>query len=233
MRPQVIVHNTIGVDGAVTGFPVDMEVHYGALGNEGAEIHLIGAATVLAGLAQFGGGEIPETEADREPPATVENSRLPWWVIIDSGARLEGKLHSMRGFELCRDVVVLVSDATPPSYLAHLSARGYRHHVIGEQRVDLADAIALLASEYAAKRVLVDSGPSLVGALLDAGLVDRLSLLLAPHLVGREHAALFSQASHAATLSLDGLEVVGDSIVHLSYTVVDQSPDPRHLAANA
>jgi 2,5-diamino-6-(ribosylamino)-4(3H)-pyrimidinone 5'-phosphate reductase len=219
MRPETIVHNTLGVDGAVRGFPVDMGVHYGLVAEFGVQAHLIGSETVRAGIEDFGEDIGPEIEADLHPPETAENDQLPWWVIVDSGGRLGGLLHGMRRFEFCRDAVVLVSDTTPSSYLEYLQTRSYRHHVVGRERVDLAEAMALLSREYRVNKLLIDSGPALVGALLDAGLVDRISLVLAPHLAGCDQPTLFSKARGTVALKLQHHAPVGDGSVHLLYEV--------------
>jgi 2,5-diamino-6-(ribosylamino)-4(3H)-pyrimidinone 5'-phosphate reductase len=54
----------------------------------------------------------------------------------------------------------------------------------GEERVDLVAVLAMLAEREGAGVVRVDSGGALTGALLDAGLVDELSLLVHPCVVG-------------------------------------------------
>ena len=197
-RPRVVVHNTISIDGAVRGFPVDMGVHYGLVPAWGAEVHLVGSATFASGIEAFGGVE--ETAAHRTPPVVDDGDRRPWWVIPDSTGRLEGLLHNARAFGACRDVVVLVTDRTPMSYLGYLMERDYPVHILGEDRVDLEAAVSLCASRYGATSVLVDGGPALVGALLDAGLVDVLSLVVNPAIVGGDPGAevgatsLFAQA---------------------------------------
>lgn len=219
MRPETIVHNTIGLDGAVRGFPVDMGVHYGLVAQLGVDAHLIGSETVRSGLEDFGEDIGPETEADRRPPESAEDTGLPWWVIVDSRGRLGGSLHGMRRFQFCRDVVVLVADTTPAPYLEYLASRSYRHHAVGRERVDLAEALALLSREYGVQKLLIDSGPGLVGALLDAELVDRISLVVAPHVAGCEQPTLFSGTHGSVALKLQHHAPVGDGALHLLYEV--------------
>ena len=217
MRPELVVHNTVAVDGAVRGFTVDMEVHYGLAAEFGAQAHLIGSGTALSGLEDFGDSITPEQESDREPPETAANGELPWWVLVDSGGQMLGQLHGMRRFEFCRDVVVLISEATPAAYLEYLETRSYRHHIVGEERVSLPRAMELLAREYRVERVLVDSGPRLVAALLDHDLVDRISLVLSPSLAGREQPPLFARSRKAAEIELLSHTRVGDGALHLVY----------------
>ena len=78
------------------------------------------------------------------------------------------------------NVLALHSATTP----ARPPGRGVAELVTGTDRVDLAAALAPSAGSTGARMVRVDSGGALIGALLDAGLVDELSLLVHPVLVG-------------------------------------------------
>jgi len=57
----------------------------------------------------------------------------------------------------------------------------------GADRVDLHAALIHLGERYDARTVRVDSGGRLNGALLECGLVDEVSLLVHPVLVGEGH----------------------------------------------
>ena len=190
MRPRVVVHNSVSIDGSVLGFPVDMASHYGLVPQWNAEVHLVGSITFRSGIELFGGVE----EGEEHLRPGLDDTK-PWWVLPDSTGRLHGMLHNARDFGACRDPVILVTEQTPESYLAYLRDREYRFHVVGAERVDLHAALELCATEYGAATVLTDTGPRLVGALLDRDLVDLFSLLVAPHVVGRgdDHANLFAR----------------------------------------
>ena len=71
-----------------------------------------------------------------------------------------------------------------------------------EGRVDLGWLLKHLKAEHAVDRLLVEGGPSLNRAMIDAGLVDELFLTLAPKLlVGREAAILRGEAAGAPGVS--------------------------------
>jgi 2,5-diamino-6-(ribosylamino)-4(3H)-pyrimidinone 5'-phosphate reductase len=188
-KPEVIMHNSVSLDGRVIGFPVDMGLHYGIVGGYGAEVYLAGSNTAKTGIF-LGGPEVPvETPADFRKPD--REAGLSWWVVPDTRGILKGLLHVLRRFEYCRDVIILVSETTGADYIAHLDERGYDHLLCGRDRVDFGLAFGLLAERYGVKRVLVDSGPTLGGVLLEAGLVDEISLLVHPVFAGAEAPGLF------------------------------------------
>jgi 2,5-diamino-6-(ribosylamino)-4(3H)-pyrimidinone 5'-phosphate reductase len=183
MRPRVIIHNTVSLDGSVTGVDVDMELHYRVAGSFGARGRLVGSHTVATGIEMFGG--LPEeTDAGRVRPEWRDDDDRALWFIPDSTGRLHGKLHAMRESGFCKDVVVLVSETTSHIYIEYLRDRDYAFHRLGAGRVDLGAALDLIRAEYAIDTVLTDCGPSLVAALLARGLADEISLVVAPALVG-------------------------------------------------
>jgi 2,5-diamino-6-(ribosylamino)-4(3H)-pyrimidinone 5'-phosphate reductase len=70
--------------------------------------------------------------------------------------------------------------------------------------VDLRRALKLLESEFGAATVRVESGGELVGALLRATLVDEVSLVVHPIIVGAGN--LWCGATAIATTELDLIE---------------------------
>lgn len=199
MRPFVVAHNTVSLDGSIDGFEIDLGLHYGVAAELGTQATLVGSGTARASFELFGPAP-EETEADRSPPTGREGK--PLWFIPDSRGTLNGRLHAFRRFEGCRDVVVLLSESSPAEYLDYLESRGYAHHRIGEDRVDLAKALELVAEKHGVERMLVDSGPGLVGALTSRGLVDQLSLVIAPAVAGRSGRRLFDALEAPVTLQL-------------------------------
>ncbi|HMF59615.1 MAG TPA: dihydrofolate reductase family protein, partial [Vicinamibacterales bacterium] len=69
-------------------------------------------------------------------------------------------------------------------YLSYLRRERICYLVVGEERVDLARAIAAMGTELGVSCVLSTAGGGLNGALLRAGLIDELHLTLAPALIG-------------------------------------------------
>jgi 2,5-diamino-6-(ribosylamino)-4(3H)-pyrimidinone 5'-phosphate reductase len=83
-----------------------------------------------------------------------------------------------------RAAVALCSHATPHSHRDALRQQGVDTIVAGDQRVDLRAALQELHARHQVKVVRVDSGGVLNGVLLRAGLVDEVSFVISPELVG-------------------------------------------------
>ncbi len=181
-RPSVTVHNTVSADGRLTGFPVDLGLHYEIAATFGHDAVLTGSDTLLA-AAKAQGIDLTGDDGDEPEQPTVQSDRRPWLVIVDSRGRLP-RLAWLRRQPFWRDVLVLCSETTPGIHLARLRRHRVEHLVVGADRVDLPAALRLLAERYGIRTVRVDAGGALNGALMRAALVDELSLILAPRLAG-------------------------------------------------
>lgn len=215
MKPHIILHNSVTLDGSLTGFMPDMELHYKLAGSFEADANLIGSETVIRGQEMFGSGIPDEVPGDFVQPD--RNTNLPWWVIIDSTGKLKGMLHTCRRFEYCRDVILLVTEHTPEDYIRHLEERRYRYIRTKGEKVDLQESLKLLADSYNVKRIVTDTGRILGNLLLDARMVDEISLLIHPLIRGREAYSMFNNVSAEVSLSLIREEKFDNGCVWIVY----------------
>jgi len=217
VRPRVILHTAVSADGRIDWFAPDVGLYY-QLGERWQEdATLVGAETLLAAA-----DEIPAEEEVEQPPPVAEGR--PLLAIVDSRGRLRSWHHWLR-LPHWGGGVALCSQATPAEHLAYLDARGIERLVAGDERVDLAAALEWLAERHGVRTVRVDSGGTLNGALLRAGLVDEVSVLVHPALVGgTSPRSLFrapdlQDADGVIALALEAVERPKDDIVWLRYRV--------------
>ena len=78
----------------------------------------------------------------------------------------------------------LVCEAAPPEYLAFLRRSAIPYLMAGHRHVDLVEVMGKLKALLGVERVVCTAGSRLNGALLRAGLVDEVSLVLLPALIG-------------------------------------------------
>jgi len=221
---RLVTHNTVSVDGATTGFPVDVGLHYEIAGRLAPAVMLVGSAMARTGIELFMARVPRETPADRQPRPPLPGDTRPAWVIVDSRGALHGLLHVFRNDEHVREVSVLVSKSTPAAYLAYLAERGYPALTAGDGRVDLRRGLEQVAARHGEGVVLTDSGGGLNRALLRLGLVDQLSLVVAPRLAGSQGRPLFwgvamGERMEPAGLRLAAHETLRDGHAWLLYDV--------------
>ena len=189
MRPRVIVHNAVSLDGKITGFDVDMGRYYGLASTWKEDATLCGSGTVLAapeGRVREKGEGVPKRKVDPK-------DKRPLLVVADGRGRVRC-WNMLLGAGFWRDGIALCSRQTPTSHIEYLRRREVSRVVAGDKQVDLASALTLLHSRYHVRTVRVDSGGTLNAALLGAGLVDEVSLLVHPALAGTSARPLFADA---------------------------------------
>ena len=213
--PKIIIHNSISLDGSLTNFEPNMELHYQIAGQYKPDVHLIGSNTIKAGIDLYEDGVPLEDPSDFKKPTRSKN--LPLWVIIDSKGQLKGMLHTCRRFEFCRDIIILVSEKTPQVYLQYLRERNYEYHIVGSDHVDLKKALLLLSKTYNAKTILTDTGRILGNLLLNQGLVDEISLLFHPIVVGKKSYNILSNVEKNLDVKLVKCECLEKQYVWLVY----------------
>lgn len=126
--------------------------------------------------------------------------RQPVRVVVDSGLRMpvDARMLGLPGHTL---VACVDQD---PLRAAPLETAGARVYVCpeGAGRVDLESLFRWLAGQEQ-NEALVEAGPTLAGAVVQAGLADELVIYLAPHLMGDAGRGLFT---------LPGMERMADRV---------------------
>lgn len=81
-------------------------------------------------------------------------------------------------------ILVVLTEAVPDRHLAGLRADGVSYIFAGATEIDLAGALETLNRELGIERVMLEGGGGANGALLRAGLIDELSLVICPVIDG-------------------------------------------------
>ena len=211
---KVILHNSISIDGSLTGFEPNMGLHYNVVGSYKPQLYLVGSNTVRTGIEMLGG--VPAEEKS-DFPKPKKDASLSYWVIPDTKGKLKGMLHYCRRYEFCKDVIVLISERTPKDYVNYLKERNYDYLVVGEDEVILPNALSVLSEKYAASRIVADTGRILSNLLIEQGLVSEVSLLIHPVVVGCKSYNMFSNLSRTVNFKLSTKKVFPNGYVWLVY----------------
>jgi hypothetical protein len=122
-----------------------------------------------------------------------------WFTAVDSRGRIRWMYKdgypgddSWKGWY----AMVLVSERTPPSYLAYLQSELIPYLVCGKKRVDLVIALEKMKTLLKVKTLLSTAGGALNGALLKANLVDEINIEFLPGVIGGNDAPYLFSGHH-------------------------------------
>ena len=109
-------------------------------------------------------------------------------------------------------------------HLAELAADGVSYIVSETAEIDLAAMLDVLGRELGIRRLLLEGGASINGSFFAVGLVDELSLLIAPALDARAANQGFVEFGESGLagkmqLSLTSCETLAHGLIHLRYAV--------------
>ena len=224
MLPRVILHIGVSLDGRIDWSCGDIGLYYELAGHWPADAMLSGSNTLLAAY-RMSGGNPEEDEGPLEAPEKVPGDPRQLLVVVDSRGRIR-QWNYWRRQPYWRDVMALCSRSTPQAALDYLRGKGVEFIVAGDEHVDLRAALEELAARCGVKVVRVDSGGTLNGVLLRAGLVDEVSVIVDPCLTGgMTPRSMFvapdlASADGIIPLKLMHVEVVRTDTVWLRYEVV-------------
>lgn len=130
------------------------------------------------------------TSKDYLPADVVQSIRQKslsgWQIVVDSRGRISWETREKTFWGKKWHPLVLVSENTALTYLSQLQRKRIPYLVAGTRGVDLTLAMKKIYRELGVRRVACLGGGRLNGALLRAGLVDEVSVILIPMIVGGE-----------------------------------------------
>jgi riboflavin biosynthesis pyrimidine reductase len=226
-RPRVICHMLASVDGriVVDRWPLSAEgrreyelVHAGY----DPDGWICGRVT----MEPFAGGVRAEAEVAREHAggAPREDFVAPgdhqsYAFAVDPGGRLAWESSDVDGDH----VVAILSERVSDEYLAFLRGRGVSYLLAGARDVDLPLALEKVGERFGVRTLMLEGGGRINGGMLRAGLVDEVSLLLAPVADGRIGTpALFDVDGDDVAprrLALAAVEKRADDVLWIRYRV--------------
>lgn len=138
-------------------------------------------------MEHFAGGMVPlhpeETlhRGAERPDFRAPDVEGPFAFAVDASGRLDWTTNEVGGDH----VVAILGNQVPDAYLAKLRGLGVSYILGGSQELDLGLALRKIRSQYQVETLMLEGGGGINGSFLKAGLIDEISLLLAPVADGR------------------------------------------------
>ena len=191
-RPKVICHMTTSIDGKVTGEFLGMpqceratEIYYEINRDAHADAFACGRVTMESSftggwypdLTAYQGVSIPREDyvADKDAKFFAvsfdRNGRLGWKTpcIVDDDPGYGGA-----------HIIEVMLEGVSDAYLAYLREVGVSYIFAGREEMDILLALEKLRSLFGIETLLLEGGSIINGAFVRAGVIDELSLVIAP-----------------------------------------------------
>jgi riboflavin biosynthesis pyrimidine reductase len=186
MKPHVICHMVSSVDGRT--WQSRQRPARDKSGNLFEVLHdrLEGDAWLVGRVT---GREFAKKDAYPPQPASQSYPRTPWIARRDAAAwgivlDAQGKIAWGRSDIGGDPIVVVLTEQVPDAHLEALRGDGVSYLFAGKTEFDLALLLEILNKELGIKRLLIEGGGKANGSFLRAGLIDELSLAIAPTIDG-------------------------------------------------
>lgn len=143
-----------------------------------------------------------------QPSVSVAEESDAYMVSVDTLGHLRWNSNRIDDVPL----ICIVSERVSKEYLEMLRNQGISWIAVGKENIDLNAAMNILYEQFHVKRLALLGGGHINGGFLQAGLIDEVSLLLAPGIDGRKN----------GTAVFDGIEGDDRLPVHLHLTSVER-----------
>ena len=227
MKPYVVCHMIMSLDGRIVSSRWNLseegrEEYENTAANYKANAWMCGRIT-MAGFAK-GSGLGPASDAPPIPKTDyiAPHTETSYAIALDAG----GKLYWARSDIGGDHIVIVLTERVSSDYLRHLQANRISYLFGGKDSVDLAMVMDKLADKFEIKTLLLEGGGNINGSMLRAGLIDEISLLVAPVVDATNGTpALFDAIGSVpndapgARWRLKSMERRADDIIWLRYSV--------------
>ena len=214
MLPRVILHNAVSADGRTTGLRPNRDLLQRLTSSWDEDLTLAGCDTILAELRE-------DSERTTAPAPARRAGRL---AVIDSRGRIK-EWRRVKTWPNWDKFVSIGAGSTPRQHHDYLRYQEIDDLTAGDSKVDLHQALEALSSRYGIKTVRVESGGTLNAVLLQQGLVDEVSLLMHPVLIGgmsphTVYRTLDLTATASIEMKLLGCQMLDETYAWLRYKVI-------------
>ena len=184
MKPYVLCHMVTSIDGRIWGSRWRPKAN--VIPNLFEKLHdQLGGGSWLCGRVtaqEFAKGTAypPSDKVFARENWFAQREAKAWGIFLDAHGKAVWARKDIGG----DPILVILTEQVPDTHLAGLRADGVSYIFAGATKIDLAAALEMLNRELGIERLMLEGGGGANGALLRAGLVDEISLVISPAIDG-------------------------------------------------
>lgn len=230
-RPYIVCHVLNSIDGRISGSlfsaPETMQANevYGQIRRQYDIPAVMNGTVTCAQIYADGYVDVLPEAADPVPREDyVSKTDLDRLVVcIDPQGTLKWHRNFIERSGEKSHVVEILTGAVSDRYIAYLRELGISYLFAGAEDLDFPLAMHKLKAEFGVERLMVTGGGAIDWSLLQAGVLDELSLVVSPVVSGeRDRATSFDQSAFSPaggpiSMELAGVKSYPGGMVWLNY----------------
>lgn len=234
MKPYVICHTFASIDGRIKsdiwGLPDAAKYFEEQAAQIKADAWLVGRVTMQEFSSKKKHKFRSASAKDLRKDFVALQTSNTYAVVIDPSGKCEwdGNMVSTE------HVIEVLTEKVSNGYLDHLRDNNVSYIFGGKKEIDLALVLEKLNKLFRINTVRIDGGGHVNGSFLKAGLIDEISLVLAPIADGTINSLVTFEAEEgygkrkAAQLKLKSLKKIYEDYLWIRYDVVKSvAPEPK------
>lgn len=185
MRPYIVSHMMMSVDGRIDCpmvAQISGEEYYTALDSFGLSSKLSGRVTAALECSAVSDELSVDANASIKGESVykaVESDE--YTIVVDTWGRLQIASAEADGHSL----LVIMSERVSEEHLDMLRRENVSWIATGKGHIDLHRAMDILGEEFGIKKLIIVGGGNINGGFLETGLIDEVSVMMAPGIDGR------------------------------------------------
>ncbi|GAA3635664.1 dihydrofolate reductase family protein [Lactobacillus hamsteri] len=222
-KPYIIVHMMSSIDGRIdcdmTAQLRGNKEYYDTLSAINCPSNLSGRVTAETELTSGGKFEANNPKTIGKEAFSKNNEATGYNIVVDT----KGTLLWGDDANANQPHLIITSEQASKEYLDYLTKRHISWIAVGEKHIDLKRAMEILADEFDVERLSIVGGGHINGGMLEAGLVDEISLVIGPGVDGRGgETAVFdgmNKNSKPISLKVKDVKTYDDGAIWLRYLI--------------
>ncbi|WP_075883937.1 dihydrofolate reductase family protein [Candidatus Protochlamydia sp. W-9] len=233
MRPYVICHMISSIDGRITtkGCPQSFYTEYQSMEVfHNVDAWMCGRISMeaFANKPAYSKKNISTAMPKVDFIAPLVNKPYAYAVAIDPSGKLVWETNTLYDNE---HIISVLTEEVPDDYLAFLQSKNISYIFCGKTKIDLGKVLEKLAAKFKIKKLMLEGGGKINGSMLRAGLIDELSILVAPVVDGTIGTPTIFDADEtnepALKLKLLATQKLKEDILWLSYAIIPNEGNKR------
>ena len=228
-RPYTVCHIFSALDGAIVGNymyapeTTAAREQYGKLRATFDSNAILYGTTTMLDFCDGYVSDLPMSKPIERKDFIAPHTENRYVIAIDRHGKLAYTQSYLERHGLKQHIIEVLTKEVSDEYLAYLRKLGISYIFAGHKELECEIAMVKLKEIFGIERLVIAGGGYIDWALADAGMIDELSLVLAPAADGEQQVTVFERTDNslnrAIAFTLKDVQKLEGNGVWLRYTV--------------